>query len=58
MSVGRLPDFALDDSRPLGAGFVALGIHDYRGAARHVRSLSYGRNSDRSNWLSTAPCAR
>ena len=50
MSVGRLPDFALDASRPLGAKFAALGIRDYRAAARHVRSLPYGRNSDRSDW--------
>jgi hypothetical protein len=51
MSIGRLPDFALDDSPPLGARFAALGILDYRGAARHVRSLPYGRNSDRSDWM-------
>ena len=51
MSVGRLPDFALDASRPLGARFAALGILDYRGATRYVRSLPYGRNSDRSDWL-------
>lgn len=50
MSVGRLPDFALDASRPLGAKFAALGIRDYHGAARYVRSLPYGRNSDRSDW--------
>ena len=51
MSVGRLPDFALNASRPLGGRFAALGIRDYRGAARYVRSLPYGRNSDRSDWL-------
>lgn len=50
MSVGRLPDFALDALRPLGGSFAALGIRDYRAAARHVRSLPYGRNSDRSDW--------
>ena len=50
MSVGRLPEFALDASRPLGAKFAALGIRDYRAAARHVRSLPYGRNSDRFDW--------
>jgi hypothetical protein len=50
MSVGRLPDFALDASRPLGGRFAALEVFDYRGAARHVRSLPYGRNSDRSDW--------
>lgn len=50
MSVGRLPGFALDASRPLGGRFAALGIRDYRAAARHVHSLPYGRNSDRSDW--------
>jgi hypothetical protein len=50
MSVCLLPDFALDASRPLGGRFAALGILDYRGVARHVRSLPYGRNSDRSDW--------
>jgi hypothetical protein len=50
MNVERLPDFTIDAGRPLGRGFAALGIDDYRDAARHVRSLSYGRNSDRSDW--------
>ena len=50
MSVGLLPDFALAASRPLGARFAALGVRDYRGAARHVRALPYGRNSERSDW--------
>lgn len=50
MSVWLLPDFALDASRPLGGRFAAIGILDYRGAARHVRSVPYGRNSDRSDW--------
>lgn len=50
MSVERLPDFPLGAGRPLGRDFVALGILGYRDAARHVRSLPYGRNSDRSDW--------
>ena len=50
MSVWRLPDFTLDASRPLGRRFAALGIRDFRAAAGHVRSLPYGRNSDRSDW--------
>jgi hypothetical protein len=50
VSVGSLPDFALDFSRPLGGRFAALGVRDYRDAARYVRSLPYGRNSDRSDW--------
>jgi hypothetical protein len=50
MSVERLPDFALDDGRPLGREFAALGLGSYREAARYVRSLPYGRNTDRSDW--------
>jgi hypothetical protein len=50
MNVERLPDFTIDAGRQLGREFVALGIDGYRDAARHVRSLSYGRNSDRSDW--------
>ena len=50
MSVERLPDFALDDGRPLGREFAALGLGSYREAACYVRSLPYGRNTDRSDW--------
>lgn len=50
MSVERLPDFALDDGRPLGREFAALGLGSYHEAARYVRSLPYGRNTDRSDW--------
>jgi hypothetical protein len=50
MSVGRLPNFPLDAGRPLGREFAALGLCGYRDAARHVHSLPYGRNSDRSDW--------
>ena len=50
MSVERLPDFALDDGRPLGREFAALRLGNYREAARYVRSLPYGRNTDRSDW--------
>jgi hypothetical protein len=50
MSVERLPDFALDDGRPLGREFAALGLGSYREAARYVRTLPYGRNTDRSDW--------
>src|SRR5918994_2796489 len=38
MSVEHLPDFALDDRRPLGREFAALGLGSYREAARYVRS--------------------
>jgi hypothetical protein len=50
MSAGRLPDFALDATQPRGGRLASLGIRDYRGAARHVHLLPYGRNSDRSDW--------
>jgi hypothetical protein len=50
MSVERLPDFALDDGRSLGREFAALGLGSYREAARYVRSLPYGKNTDRSDW--------
>jgi hypothetical protein len=50
VSVGHLPDFTLDATQPLGGRLASLGIHDYRGAARHVYLLPYGRNSDRSDW--------
>ena len=50
MSIGHLPDFTLDATQPLGGRLASFGIHDYRGAARHVYLLPYGRNSDRSDW--------
>ena len=45
-----MPSFTIDAERPLGRRFAALGLGDYREAARHVRTLPYGRNSDRSDW--------
>lgn len=50
LGVEALPSSALDAGRPLGRRFVALGLGDYRDAAGHVRSLPYGRTSDRSDW--------
>ena len=50
LSIEGLPSFALDAERPLGRRFAAMGISDYVEAARHVRSLPYGRNADRSDW--------
>ncbi len=49
-SVEGLPDFPLDAEGETGRRFAALGIGGYRDAARHVRNLPYGRNSDRSDW--------
>ena len=48
--VESLPDFPLDAEGEAGRRFAALGIGGYRDAARHVRSLPYGRTSDRSDW--------
>jgi hypothetical protein len=50
LSIERLPSFALHTERPLGRRFAALGLGDYCEAARYVRNLPYGRNSDRSGW--------
>ena len=50
LGVGGLPGFVLDAGRPLGRKFAALGLGGYREAARYVRSLPYGRNSDRADW--------
>ena len=48
--VELLPNFALDGKARLDAAFVALGKRDYHAAARHVRRLPYGRNSDRADY--------
>lgn len=45
-----MPNFALDGRGQLDAAFVALGKLDYHAAARHVRRLPYGRNSDRADY--------
>ena len=50
LSIAKLPGVTLHAERPLGRRFAALGLGDYREAARHVRNLPYGRNSDRSEW--------
>ena len=50
LSIETLPNVTLHAERLLGRSFAALGLGDYREAARHVRNLPYGRNSDRSEW--------
>ncbi len=50
MGIEWLPSFALDARLLLGRRFAALGLGGYREAAGHVRSLPYGRTSDRSDW--------
>lgn len=48
--VEALPNFALGGEAGLSAGFAALGRRDYHAAARHVRRLPYGRNSQRADY--------
>ena len=48
--VQNLPDFPLDAGGETGRRFACLGVRGYREAARYVRSLPYGRTSDRSDW--------
>ena len=48
--VELLPNFILNRKARLGAAFVSLGKRDYHAAARHVRRLPYGRNSDRADY--------
>ena len=44
-----LPTFTLSPSGELGGRFLSSGLLDYRDAARYVRGLPYGRNSDRAS---------
>ncbi|MDQ4127000.1 MAG: hypothetical protein M3151_03470, partial [Actinomycetota bacterium] len=48
--VELLPNFALDGRGRLDTAFFAIGARDYHAAARHVRRLPYGRNSDRADY--------
>ncbi|CAA9385043.1 MAG: hypothetical protein AVDCRST_MAG22-211 [uncultured Rubrobacteraceae bacterium] len=50
MSMPSLPDVPLDGRGEFGARFRNVGARDYRSAARYVRDLPYGRNSDRSDY--------
>lgn len=50
MSLNDLPEFFLSESGELARSFRTLGIEGYRAAARYVRDLPYGRNSDRSDY--------
>lgn len=45
-----LPDFPLDFATETGARFADKGARDFRSAARYVMVLSYGRNTDRSDY--------
>lgn len=46
-----LPDSVLRRGGTVSGGFCAAGIFNYRSAARYVRDLAYGRNSDRNDSL-------
>lgn len=58
MSLLTLPDVTLGVEGELGTSFVDAGSHDYRAAARHVRDLPYGRNTDRSDYRLVLPEGR
>jgi hypothetical protein len=47
-----LPASILKPGGPVAAAFIALDIEDYRSAARYLRGLTYGRNSNRTDPLS------
>jgi hypothetical protein len=46
--IDLLPSFPLTAAGPVTSFFLPLGIRDFRGAARHVWRLPYGRIADRS----------
>ena len=46
-----LPGDPIRDRGPVSAAFLGLRIDDFRGAARYVRDLPYGRNAATSNML-------
>jgi hypothetical protein len=51
-SCESLPPLPLAEAGEITAAFVSAGLTDYRSAARYVRSLAYGRNHDRADYLS------
>ncbi|HVN29836.1 MAG TPA: hypothetical protein VMT64_15175 [Candidatus Binataceae bacterium] len=50
-----LPSKALEACGEASAQFIALGIEDYRDAARFVNQLPYGRNADRADFRLVIP---
>jgi len=50
-----LPEKQLAASGEASAQFLALGIDDYREAARFTNQLPYGRNADRANFTLVLP---
>src|SRR5216684_584149 len=46
-----LPASKLKPVGPVAAAFIALNLEDYRAAARYLRGLAYGRNSNRTDPL-------
>jgi len=53
-----LPDRPLKAAGDVTRGFLALGIEDYRAAARFIHHLPYGRNADRANFRLVLPEGR
>ena len=45
-----LPAAVLKESGEIGVAFTALGLMDYRAAARYIGELPYGRNADRADF--------
>jgi hypothetical protein len=45
-----LPEARLSRAGEVSAEFLALGLRDYRAAARFINQLPYGRNSDRADF--------
>jgi hypothetical protein len=50
-----LPEHRLTASGDASAELLALGLEDYRAAARFVHQLPYGRNADRANFRLLLP---
>jgi hypothetical protein len=50
-----LPEAPLDARGPASEAFRQIGCGSYRGAARHLHELPYGRNSDRADFMLVLP---
>lgn len=50
-SWNALPSSILEPAGEVSDAFLKLALHDYRGAARHVNGIPYGRNSGRLDVL-------
>jgi hypothetical protein len=50
-----LPEHQITTASQVSAQFLALGLEEYRAAARFVNQLPYGRNADRANFRLVLP---